>query len=298
MSAAYYAALLASLATPTPTPGLRSDAQAYLNRVQADGGTVYSAAAVNDAFAAAAAWALAPAVTHWSSPLFGYKMAGGLVVKRYCLYGNDAAPQNAGTGWLLQAGAAGKGPQHTVAERTALVSPIMPLGPQEVTLVAITTTSGYEHPNSNTYPFMPVVELTENFNNYSHTFLVGIDYSAGGHFGGANNPLNLPCANAFGAPLNVQTSRTVRIDARIVGDTAAQVRTYLNGAQLIGNYVNGSAADLNVFGGPLPLLPLYLGARGTDNQYTWRGNINDVFFTNAVLPDAAVAYLESRTNLF
>lgn len=255
---------------------------AYQQRVQNDGGVIYSLAAVIAAYDKAIAWQLDPAVTHWSSPQFGYKLDGsGNVIKRYCLFGRDATPQG-GTGspgWKLVASTAGKPPQMDVYGAFQ-VSGIV-YASFQLTVATVVAMTSYDRP---AYFFAPIVEHTLTFQ--SGTFLLG--YEANYEAGGQPNGLTQLTAHADGRPPLLQLTT-----ASVVVDPAAAIQTssWENGVK---RQIGDSFANYNT-GSWTNGENTYIGARGNNGgAYYWAGYINDVFFTNKVLLYSAVVWLENR----
>ena len=268
-----------------PAVVLRSDrAREYQRRVAADGGQVFSMAAVEEAYDQAARWDLNPALTHWSSPQFGVRLApDGTVSKRYCLFGHDAAPLVPGRHWT-PVYAPGLPPQHLVGEADrAFVAP--PFAWPGRTLDAVVTCTQTSYATTANYGFFLLFEGCPDW-NVSASFAMGIDVTQGGHAAGVSNPLTLRTTNVV-SPLGHPNSYALATNAHDA--TAPSVAFRYNTAP------SPAPAPNNGWGsGAYDALPVYLGARGSNSAYYWAGTINDVFYTAQVLSDPARAWLENQ----
>jgi hypothetical protein len=265
-------------------------ASRFIDRVTADGGTVVNAAEIMEAYSFAATYALNPVLTHWSSARFAYKLnQAGRVVRLYCLFGNDAVAREA-IGWALLPAAGGKFANIEVSTGSfndVLVVPAMPWASQALTASVVSLAYAYNYTNG-TYAFTPMLESTNNWNNNSgfllcvenayHGIEAGFSGGSGGYnFRGASSP-----------PTYEQTAYTLVVDPAATDYRLAAIGKHNGIPQL--NEIGYNALASNVFANQ----PAYIGSRGDSPQYYWMGTINEVFFTGAVLPDAAVTYLDSQ----
>jgi hypothetical protein len=263
---------------------------AYKQRVEADGGIIYSLNAVNEAYSKASSWAVNPAATHWSSPQFGYKLDGiGNVIKRYCLFGSDAVPQIANTSWTLVPSAT-KAPQMLARANNGFVIPAFTW--QDRNLTSVTTATQNSYSTTAGYPFFPLVELSPNWNSYS-AFLVGIDINGGYNLGGWSSNPYCYAATESTQQLNTLQSYVLAIDTTQT-TYQNQLRFSLNSQQTT-SYPYQSLLQA---GSSYSASEVYLGVRGDSNQYYWAGNINDVFFTNKVLTSDAITWLENQKDKY
>lgn len=260
-------------------------ALAYQARVTADGGAVFSLAAVQQAYARAASWGLDPALTHWSSPQFGVRLApDGTVNKRYCLFGSDAEPVTPGRHWTAVE-APGLPPQHLVGEANrGFRIPAFLWATRALTVVAACTQTTYS--TTAGIPFFPLIEHSPNCND-STSFVLGIDTTIGNNAGGVTTPYTIRSVPTV-SPLGHQNCFTLVVDPSQNSTLDQLVFCY--------NTMRAESTPLNKGLSTLPYdhLPVFLGQRGQDGGYYWAGTINDVFYTAQVLPDSARAWLENQ----
>ena len=293
MSSAYYFALLAT-ARAAP-PALRADTRAYLDRVQAGGGTVYSPAAVDEAFAKAAEWGVDPATTHWGSALFGNEYdPDGRLLQTFCLFGHDARPATAGQSWQRQdPRAPGRAPQHYVTPQTPFRVPAFGYTSSELTTHFIVVEQA---PLNSYYEFFPLAETDTDFNNHTDTWVCGIEYPepVGGAIMGVRLPEYNIASSRQGRNLTGTPETYMGVVDPAIADATQRVRLRFRGTW----FAAGSAFNSPVTGAAFGSYPVYLGSRASAPVYTWPGLLNESFFTNKVLPPAALSYLEARKNLF
>jgi hypothetical protein len=263
-------------------------AEAYRQRVVADGGVVPAISAVAAAYSAADSAGLNATQAHWTSSRFGYKLdANGHVIKLFCLFGFDAVILDSAKPWLLTSpSAAGKAAPFDTGGG---IMSFQPWAYPSVTITVHTVASSTSWTSSSGgYNFFPLVEGSPNLNNFDGYLLAA--ETGNGIEGGYSRPSTVAGGTAYPS-LNTLHALLLTVDATLPAPSSRRV--WVDGVENTRPILTGTPTA-TVYSPQR----VYIGGRGSEAGYHWNGAINAVFVSSQLLPASLLAFLNNQVNAY